>query len=83
MLVVCGRRGMDPNNFSWLTAAEEDFFRIDNLPHLAKSFYDYVTHPRLLAMMEEITGVEVRLEQCDAHIRRPVPVSAHTTSLSS
>ena len=31
---------------------EEDFFRIDNLPHLSKSFYDYVTHPRLLAMME-------------------------------
>lgn len=45
--------GMDPNHFSWLTAAEDDFFRIDNLPHLAKSFYDYVTHPRLLAMMEE------------------------------
>ena len=88
--------GMDPNHYSWFTAVEEDFFRIDNLPHLTKSFYDYVTHPRLLAMMEgeytalpapwlktvspdtraswrlaEITGVEVRLEQCDAHIRRP------------
>jgi hypothetical protein len=65
--------GMDPNHYSWFTGTEPDFFRIDNLPHLTKSFYDYVTHPRLLAMMEEITGVEVRLEQCDAHIRRPVP----------
>jgi hypothetical protein len=64
--------GMDPNHYSWFTATEPDFFRIDNLPHLTRSFYDYVTHPRLLAMMEEITGVEVRLEQCDAHIRRPV-----------
>jgi hypothetical protein len=63
--------GMDPNQFSWFTATEEDFFRVDNIPHLCESFYKYVTHPRLLAMMEEITGVEVRLEQSDAHIRRP------------
>ena len=64
-------KGMDPNQFSWLTAAEEDFFRVDNIPHLSEAFYKYCTHPRLLAMMEEITGVEVRLEQSDAHIRRP------------
>ena len=56
--------GMDPNHYSWFTAVEEDFFRIDNLPHLSKSFYDYVTHPRLLAMMEgEYTAAAVRLRK--------------------
>ena len=66
-------QGMDPNHYSWFTATEPEFFRVDNLPHLTQSFYDYVTHPRLLAIMEEITGVEVRVEQSDAAIRRPVP----------
>jgi hypothetical protein len=63
--------GMDPNTFTFFTATSHDFFRVDNLPHLARSFYDYVTHPRLLATMEEICGTEVRLEQSDAAIRRP------------
>ena len=55
--------GMDPNHYSWFTAVEEDFFRIDNLPHLTKSFYDYVTHPRLLAMMEgEYTALRLVAE---------------------
>jgi hypothetical protein len=63
--------GMDPNTFTFFTGTSDEFFRVDNLPHLAKSFYDYVTHPRLLAIMEEICGAEVRLEQSDAAIRRP------------
>ena len=63
--------GMDPNTFTFFTGTSDSFFRVDNLPHLTKSFYDYVTHPRLLAIMEEICGTEVRLEQSDAAIRRP------------
>ena len=46
--------GMDPNTFTFYTGTSPTNFRVDNLPHLAESFYNYVTHPRLLAMMEEI-----------------------------
>lgn len=56
-----------------LSATREDFFRVDNLPHLAPCYFDYLTHPRLLGMVQEIVGGTVRLEQSDAHIRRPVP----------
>ncbi len=56
-----------------LSATGEDFFRVDNLPHLAPCYFDYLTHPRLLGMVQEIVGGTVRLEQSDAHIRRPVP----------
>ena len=54
-----------------LSATTEEFFRVDNLPHLAPCFFDYVTDPRIVAMAQEITGGTVRLEQSDAHIRRP------------
>lgn len=57
-----------------LSATRQDFFRVDNLPHLAQCYYDYVTKPRLVGMAQEIVGGTVRLEQSDAHIRRPVPV---------
>ena len=56
-----------------LSATRPDYFRIDNLPHLSPCYLDYVTHPRLLGMVREIVGGTVRLEQSDAHIRRPVP----------
>ncbi len=55
-----------------LSSASEEFFRLDNLPHLAPCFYAYLTHPHLVGMAEEIVGGSVRLEQSDAHIRRPL-----------
>lgn len=54
-----------------LSATDEEYFRIDNLPHLAPCFFDYLTDPRIVAAAEEITGGSVRLEQSDAHLRRP------------
>ena len=54
-----------------LSATGEEYFRIDNLPHLAPCFFDYLTDPRIVAAAEEITGKNVRLEQSDAHVRRP------------
>lgn len=60
-----------PNCFNTSTA--EHFFRIDNLPHLAPCFFDYLTKPFIVGMAEEIIGGRARLQQSDAHIRRPVP----------
>jgi hypothetical protein len=65
--------GQMPGPHCFNTSTTEQFFRIDNLPHLAPAFFDYVTHPRIVGMAEEITGGPVRLQQSDAHIRRPVP----------
>ena len=59
-----------PGPDSHLSRTGEDYFRIDNLPHLAPCFFDYVTDPRIVGMAEEIVGGLVRLEQSDAHIRR-------------
>ena len=59
-----------PNCFN--TSTSETFFRIDNLPHLAPCFFDYITHPFIVGMAEEIIGGPARLSQSDAHIRRPV-----------
>ena len=56
---------------AFVSVATPGIFRIDNLPHLAPSFFDYVTHPRLLGMVDEAIGGSARLEQSDAHIRRP------------
>ena len=64
------RTGRLPRANCHLSSSTQEFFRIDNLPHLAPCFYDYLTHPRILAMAEEIVGGTVRLEQSDAHIRR-------------
>ena len=60
----------DPNHYSWLTSNSTDFWRVDNIPHLGECFLDYVTHPRLTAIVKEMVGVNIRLEQSDAHIRR-------------
>jgi len=54
-----------------LSGTRQDFFRVDNLPHLAPCYFDYLTHPYLLGLVQEIVGGTVRLEQSDAHIRRP------------
>ena len=54
-----------------LSGTSQAFFRIDNLPHLAPCFHEYLTHPRIVGMAQEIVGGKVRLEQSDAHIRRP------------
>ena len=65
------RTGQLPGASCYLSSSTREFFRIDNLPHLAPCFYEYLTHPRILGMAEEIVGGTVRLEQSDAHIRRP------------
>ena len=52
-------------------ATREEYFRVDNLPHIHPDFFDYLTHPLIVGMAEEIVGGTVRLEQSDAHIRRP------------
>lgn len=64
--------GECPYPSSHFSSTTQECFRVDNLPHIAQPFFDYVTHPRLVAMAEEITGGKVRLEQSDAHIRRPL-----------
>ena len=64
------KNGELPGPSSHFSSTSEDCFRIDNLPHLAPCYLDYLTHPRLLGMVQEIVGGTVRLEQSDAHIRR-------------
>ena len=54
-----------------LSESTNDVWRVDNLPHLAPCYFDYLTDPRIVGMAEELTGGRVRLEQSDAHIRRP------------
>jgi ectoine hydroxylase-related dioxygenase (phytanoyl-CoA dioxygenase family) len=61
-------RGMIVNDYSGFS---EHYTRIDNLPHLSPRFFDYLTHPRLVAMAQEAVGMDVRLEQSDAHIIHP------------
>ena len=59
-----------PNCFN--TGTSQTFFRMDNLPHLAPCFFDYLTHPFIVGIADEIIGGPARLSQSDAHIRRPV-----------
>ena len=59
-----------PNCFN--TGTSQTFFRMDNLSHLAPCFFDYLTHPFIVGIAEEIIGGPARLSQSDAHIRRPV-----------
>lgn len=66
------KTGEQPAPNCWNTSTSEEFFRIDNLPHVAPCFFDYVTHPRIVGMAEEIIGGPARLQQSDAHIRRPL-----------
>lgn len=55
-----------------LFSTSPEYFRIDNLPHVDPCFLEYLTHPYLVGLAEEAIGCEARLEQSDAHIRRPV-----------
>ena len=64
--------GQLPGPNCHLSSDRADYFRIDNLPHLADSFFRYLTHPYIVGLAEEIVGGTVRLEQSDAHIRRPL-----------
>ena len=66
------RDGTRPLAPAFLSSSTPDNFRVDNLPHLAPCFHAYLSNPRLLGRVEEMVGHEVRLEQSDAHIRRPV-----------
>ena len=67
------RSGEMPGPNCWNSSTADHFFRIDNRPHLAPCFFDYLTHPRIVGMAEEIIGGPARLQQSDAHIRRPIP----------
>ncbi len=49
---------------------DPDYFRIDNLPHVAECFFEYLTDPYLVGLAQEIVGTHVRLLQSDAHIIR-------------
>jgi len=62
--------GLVANAYS---SAGPDYFRIDNLPHIDKSFFDYLTDPYLVGLAQEIVGTHVRLLQSDAHIVRYPP----------
>ena len=50
------RTGALPGPSCFNTSISEEFFRIDNLPHLAPCFFDYVTYPRIVGMAQEIVG---------------------------
>jgi ectoine hydroxylase-related dioxygenase (phytanoyl-CoA dioxygenase family) len=67
------RTGELPGPSCFNTSTSDTFFRIDNLPHLAPCFFDYITKPFIVGMAEEIIGGPARLQQSDAHILRPLP----------
>ena len=52
---------------------DPNYFRIDNLPHIAECFFDYLTDSYLVGLAQEIVGTHVRLLQSDAHIIRYPP----------
>ena len=59
-----------PHPASHMQGRSREGFRVDNLPHLCKPFFDFVTHPRIRGFGEEACGGPVRLGQSDAHIHR-------------
>jgi hypothetical protein len=63
--------GCFPPGIKALFGSSENYFRIDNLPHVAPCFHRYLTDPRIVCRAEDMVGGDVRLEQSDAHIRRP------------
>ena len=60
----------DKHGSTIIASEAEDYFNMENIPHLGTPFLEYVLHPRLLGVMEEMVGSRLRLEQSDAHIRR-------------
>ena len=73
------RTGELPGPHCFHTSTTQEFFRIDNVPHLAPCFFDYLTNPRIVGMAEEAIGGPARLQQSDAHLRRQVAVMLHET----
>lgn len=73
--------GIKPAAPAFLSGITPECFRVDNLPHLAPCFHRYLTDPRIIGRAEEMMGHEVRLEQSDAHIRRPIPSKPDTLGL--
>lgn len=65
------REGSLPPGVTADFSTTREFFRIDNLPQVDPCFLRYVTDPLMVALAEEAVGGPVRLEQSDAHIRRP------------
>ncbi|MCE9590997.1 MAG: phytanoyl-CoA dioxygenase family protein [Planctomycetes bacterium] len=65
------RTGTFKDRSKAMFGSSREYFRIDNLPHVDPSYLEYVAHPYLVGMAEEIIGGEARLEQSDVHIRRP------------
>ncbi len=63
--------GERPRRPAFLSVTTHHNFRVDNLPHLAPCFHRYLSDQRLVGRVVEMIGHEVRLEQSDAHIRRP------------
>ena len=57
---------------SYFPYQREDMFRIENVPHVSPSFFDYVTHPRIIGMANEAIGGPARYYSSHAHIRRPI-----------
>jgi ectoine hydroxylase-related dioxygenase (phytanoyl-CoA dioxygenase family) len=74
------RDGTRPRPPTFLSGTTHENFRVDNLPHLAPCFHRYLSDPRLVGRAEEMIGHEARLEQSDAHIRRPTPGSTDAYS---
>jgi hypothetical protein len=60
----------DPNGCTVVASDTEEYFNLENIPHLGQCFLDYVLHPKLRGVMQEMVGSRIRLEQSDAHIRR-------------
>ncbi len=65
------RAGKFKDGAKAMFGSSREYFRLDNLPHVDPSYLEYVTHPYLVGLAEEALGAEARLEQSDAHIRRP------------
>lgn len=79
--VAAWRAKVDPHAVTNLASTSTDYFNIENIPHLHPAFLDYVFHPRLVPIMEEIVGGKVRLEQSDAHIRRDLLTPAEREAM--
>ena len=50
------RDKVPPKSHMFFTSTTWDFFRIDNLPHLAACFRDYVTNPKIVGLAEYAVG---------------------------
>lgn len=51
----------DPNGRTNLASSTEDYFNLENIPHLSQCFLDYILHPVLLGVMEEMVQMPSNL----------------------